>query len=249
MFFGLSSTLFGNFLDLSENYFYDFTALRFDVAAPQGKGAPMILGVLNQKGGVGKTTLAIHLAAALAQEGRRVLLLDADPQGSALDWDATRTVAPLFTVMGKPKPALHRDMATLAAPYDDVVIDGPPRVSEVTRSAALASDLILIPVQPSPYDVWAAKDIVELVREATVFKEKLESVFVISRKVVNTAIGRDVHEALAGYPLPVLQTAICQRVAFAESAAQGLTVLETDPKGPGAREIRALMTEIRKGRA
>jgi chromosome partitioning protein len=208
----------------------------------------MILGVLNQKGGVGKTTIAIHLAAALAQEGRRVLLLDADPQGSALDWDATRTATPLFTVMGKPKPALHRDMETLAAPYDDVVIDGPPRVSEVTRSAALASDLILIPVQPSPYDVWAAKDIVELVREATTFKESLKSVFVISRKIVNTAIGRDVHEALAGYPLPVLKTAICQRVAFAESAAQGLTVLETDPKGSGAREIWALMTEIRKGR-
>jgi chromosome partitioning protein len=207
----------------------------------------MIIGVLNQKGGVGKTTIAIHLAAGLAQEGRRVLLLDADPQGSAMDWDATRTATPLFTVLGKPKPALHRDMATLASQYDDVVIDGPPRVSEVTRSAALASDLILIPVQPSPYDVWAVKDIIELVREATAFKENLKSVFVVSRKVVKTAIGRDVKEALAGYPIPVLETAICQRVAFAESAAQGLTVLETEPNGAGAREIRALVSEIRKG--
>jgi chromosome partitioning protein len=207
----------------------------------------MIIGVLNQKGGVGKTTIAIHLAAGLAQEGRRVLLLDADPQGSAMDWDATRTATPLFTVLGKPKPALHRDMATLASQYDDVVIDGPPRVSEVTRSAALASDLILIPVQPSPYDVWAVKDIIELVREATAFKENLKSVFVVSRKVVKTAIGRDVKEALAGYPIPVLETAICQRIAFAESAAQGLTVLETEPNGAGAREIRALVREVRKG--
>src|SRR5262245_31445059 len=123
----------------------------------------MIISVLNQKGGVGKTTIAIHLAAALAQERRRVLLLDADPQGSALDWDATRTATPLFTVMGKPKASLHRDITTLAAPYDDLVIDGPPRVYDVTRSAALASDAVLIPIQPSPYDVWAAKEIVELV--------------------------------------------------------------------------------------
>jgi chromosome partitioning protein len=228
-----------------------FTIFLFHVLARRmlrrEQEAGMILGVLNQKGGVGKTTIAIHMAAALAQERRRVLLLDADPQGSALDWDATRTAKPLFTVMGKPKAALHRDIDALAAQYDDVVIDGPPRVYDVTRSAALASDVVLIPVQPSPYDVWAAKEIVELVKEASSFKDNLKSVFIISRKIVNTAIGRDVKDALTGYPFPVLETTISQRVAFAESAAQGLTVLETDPKGLGAREIRALLKEIRKG--
>jgi chromosome partitioning protein len=176
-----------------------------------------------------------------------VLLMDADPQGSALDWDAIRAAVPLFTVMGKPKASLHRDISTLAAQYDDLVIDGPPRVYDVTRSAALVSDAVLIPIQPSPYDVWAAKEIVELVKEASSFKENLKSVFIIRRKIVNTAIGRAVKEALTGYPFPVLETTISQRVAFAESAAQGLTVLETDPKGLGAREIRALLKEIRKG--
>jgi chromosome partitioning protein len=205
----------------------------------------MIIGVLNQKGGVGKTTIAVHVAAALAREGRHVLLIDADPQGSALDWEMARSSAPLFTVLGKPKPSLHRDMDTLAAQYDDIIIDGPPRVYEVTRSAALASDVVLIPVQPSPYDVWAAKEIVDLVQEAIAFKENLKGVFVISRKIVNTAIGRDVRDALANYTLPVLDTAIGQRVAFAESAAQGLTVLETDPKEAGAQEIYALIAEIR----
>ena len=207
----------------------------------------MIIGVLNQKGGVGKTTIAIHLAAAFARQGRRVLLLDADPQGSALDWDAAREAEPLFTVMGKPTATLHRDMDVLAADFDDVVIDGPPRVDDIARSAIMASDLVLIPVQPSPYDVWAAEDIVKLVREASVFKESLKTVFAINRKIANTAIGRDVAEALAQYELSVLEATVCQRVAFAESASSGQTVLETEPRGAAAREIKALADEILHG--
>jgi chromosome partitioning protein len=204
----------------------------------------MILAVLNQKGGVGKTTLSIHIAAALAKQGKRVLLVDADPQGSALDWAASRAGEPLFPVIGLPKASLHRELPGLSKNYEIVVIDGPPRVYEVTRSAILASDIVLVPVQPSPYDVWAAKEIVDLLGEASGFKENLKNAFVINRKVVNTAIGRDVTDALASYPLPVLKTAITQRVGFAESAAQGGTVLDTDPNSRASQEVRALVDEI-----
>ena len=206
----------------------------------------MIIAILNQKGGVGKTTLAVHLATALALDGAKVLLVDADPQGSALDWSASRKAEPLFPVVGMPKPTLHKDLAVLARDYDAVVIDGPPRVNELARSAILASDIVVIPVQPSPYDVWAAEEILTLLREATTFKEKLKSTFVINRKIVNTAIGRDVGEALSQYAVPVLPAAICQRVSFAESAAEGLTVLELEAKGAAAAEIRAFANEIRK---
>lgn len=204
----------------------------------------MILAVLNQKGGVGKTTLAVHIATALAQQGTKVLLVDADPQGSALDWAASRGIDPLFPAIGLPKPNLHKEIPAHAANYAHVVIDGPPRVNEIARSAILASDFILIPVQPSPYDVWAAKEIVDLVREASLFKEKLISCFAINRRIVNTAIGRDVVEALAGYEVPVLKCAVSQRVAFAESAALGSTVLETNPNNPASHEILALIREI-----
>ena len=204
----------------------------------------MIISILNQKGGVGKTTLAVHIAMGLAQKGRRILLVDADVQGSALDWAAIRTVDALFPVVGLPKPTLHRELPKLAADYNAVVIDGPPRVNDVARSAILASDLVLIPVQPSPYDVWAAKEIVDLLSEASTFKEDVKRAFVINRKIVNTAIGRDVQEALSEYRLPVMHSQICQRVSFAESAASGQTVMETAPDSIASQEILALVQEI-----
>ena len=203
-----------------------------------------VVGFLNQKGGVGKTTLAIHVAEALARQGKKVMLIDADPQGSALDWAASRQGDPLFAVAGLPRASIHKELPTLAKGYDVVLIDGPPRVYDVARSAIMASDLILIPVQPSPYDVWAAKEIVDLMREATVFKPNLKSAFVINRKITNTALGRDVSDALAEYPVPVLQASICQRIALAESAAHGQTVFENSPATPAGKEILGLVDEM-----
>ncbi|MGM0695076.1 MAG: ParA family partition ATPase [Pseudomonadota bacterium] len=206
----------------------------------------MIIGVLNQKGGVGKTTLAVNIAAALARIGKRVLLIDADPQGSALDWAAAREGDPLFAVVGLPKPSIHKELALVGEGYDVVVIDGPPRVTDLARSAIMASDIVLIPVQPSPYDIWAADEVVKLVQEASVFKENLKSVFVINRKIANTAIGRDVREALEAYDLPTLEASIVQRVAFAEAAAVGKAIYEQDRDGVASQEIEAVVSELQE---
>lgn len=205
----------------------------------------MIIGVLNQKGGVGKTTLSINIAAALANEGKRVLLIDADPQGSSLDWSSARSADPLFSVVGFPRANLHKEMGLISKGYDHVIIDGPPRVTDLARSAIMASDLILIPTQPSPYDIWASEEIIKLVEEAKVFKENIKSVFVINRKIANTAIGRDAGEALAGYDVPVLHSTITQRVVFAEAAASGLSVFEADVGGISGKEIQALVDELK----
>jgi chromosome partitioning protein len=207
-------------------------------------GVAVKLSFLNQKGGAGKTTLAVHVATVLACTGAKVLLLDADSQASALDWSAARQKPPAFTVLGLPKPTVHKELPRLSEDYDHVVIDGPPRIADITRSIIMASDLVAIPVQPSPYDVWAVKDVVELIREARVYKDMLKTAFVINRKIVNTAIGRDVVEALATYELPVLSASVCQRVAFAESAARGSTVLEDAPTSVAAEEIRNLVAEL-----
>ena len=205
----------------------------------------MIISVINQKGGVGKTTLSISLAAALAARKLCVLLVDADPQASALDWVAARGQDAPFAAVGMCKPILHLELPKMARDFDAILIDGPPRVYDVAKSAVMASDAVLIPVLPSQFDVWAAEETVRLLEECAVYKPRLKAAFVINRKIANTAIGRDVAKALKQYPQPVLNTAVCQRVAFAESA-RGRTVLELGADSAASKEIHSLAKEVLK---
>ena len=204
----------------------------------------MKIAILNQKGGSGKTTVSLHLAHALALKDFKVLLVDADPQGSARDWAAARSQEGPFNVVGLDRPILHKELPQLSQGYDYTIIDGAPRVTDLTRSAILASDLVIIPIQPSPLDIWAAHEVVELITEATMYKPNLSAAFLINRKIVNTAIARDVKDVLQDYAIPVLEATISQRVAFAECLNIGSTVLESAPKGTAALEIRAVVAEI-----
>lgn len=204
----------------------------------------MIITLQNQKGGVGKTTLSLHLAHHYTRQGLRVLVVDADPQGSARDWLQARETAAPFALVGLDRPTIHRDIEQMRANYDLIIIDSPPRVTDIARSSILAADLVVIPVQPSPLDVWAAQDTVRLIADAVVYKENLKSVFAINREIVHTAIGRDVTEALAQSALPVLTAHIAQRVAFAESLAHGQTVFETRSDAKAIAEIEALGNEL-----
>lgn len=206
----------------------------------------MILGILNQKGGVGKTTLSISIAHELARRSSTedILVVDSDPQQSSLNWSEVRESKLPFAVIGFSKKSLHRDLPLIAKNYKHVIIDGPPRVTELARSCIMASDLVLVPCTPSPYDVWASAETIELIKEATLYKEKLKAVFVINRKIANTAISRDVIDALGEMDLPVLQSCINQRVIFAESAASGKTVFDLEPEGKAALEVVNLVNEI-----
>ena len=118
-----------------------------------------VISVLNQKGGSGKTTIATHLARAIQLKGFSVLLVDSDPQGSSRDWAAVNEENPV-PVVGIDRPTIERDLKRIAE-KDYVIIDGAPQAADLAISAIKASDIIIIPVQPSPYDIWATSDLVD----------------------------------------------------------------------------------------
>ena len=204
-----------------------------------------VIAVLNQKGGSGKTTIATHLARALQLQGSSVLLVDSDKQGSARDWSAVNESNPV-TVIGLDRPTLDRDLKNISD-KDFVVIDGSPQATDLAVSAIEAADFVLIPVQPSPYDIWATSDLVDLVKQRIEMTDnKLKSAFVVSRAIKNTKIGSEVSEVLIEYGLPVLNAKIVQRIAYPNSAAIGKTVFETESKTSDAvAEMNALATEVK----
>ncbi|VDK92336.1 ParA family partition ATPase [Pseudomonas aeruginosa] len=207
----------------------------------------MIVALLNQKGGVGKTTLATHIAGELALRGQNVILFDAAPQGSALNWTQRRSqqgLPRLFSAVGLARETLHQEAPELARRADHVIIDGPPRIAALARSALLAADRVLIPVQPSPYDLWASAEMVNLIREAQVFRPTLRAAFAINRRVSTTVIGREARGVLADQPLPALQAEVCQRIAFTESEATGRMARELAPDSAAAREVSSLVDEL-----
>ena len=207
----------------------------------------MIVGLLNQKGGVGKPTLATHIAGEWASSGKSVTVIDADPQGSAVDWARTHAhggLSHLFNVVSITRNDMHHELPAVAAVNDHVLIDGPPRVTGLARSTILASDMILIPLQPSSYDICANAEIVKLIKEAQTFKPALHAAFVINRCIAGTIIARDVRDALMTGPVVALRTIISQRVAYAESVATGQLVREIDSRAVVTHEISALAAEV-----
>ena len=203
-----------------------------------------VVAVLNQKGGSGKTTIATHLARAFQLTGMDVLLVDSDPRGSARDWAAVREENPV-PVVGLDRPTIERDLKALGR-KEIVVIDGAPQIADLAVSAIKAATFVLIPVQPSPYDIWAASDLVDLVKARIEITDgKLKAAFVVSRAIKGTRIGAEVEGALAEYGLPVLTARVTQRVSYPGTDSQGATVLDTDQDKEAAREMNALAAEIK----
>lgn len=205
-----------------------------------------IIAILNQKGGAGKTTLSVNLARGIQLRGKRVIIVDSDPQGSARDWNAANE-GKLIHVVGLDRKTLDKDIVAISKDYDYVVIDGAPQLADLAIAAIKCADLVLIPVQPSPYDIWASADLVEIIKaRQEITNGKPKAAFVISRQIVNTLLGDEIRDALKDYGLPVFKHGTFQRIIYAKSAIDGSTVLDKEVNGDAAKDINNIINELEK---
>jgi len=202
----------------------------------------MIISVLNQKGGTGKTTLAVNITREYTKRGLKSLLVDSDSQGSALRWHE-ESGGELIDLTCLPVTTLDKDVVKFKDRYERIIIDGIPRVSPLTVCAIKAADMVLIPVQPSPYDVWATEDLVRLVKERIELTEgKLKAAFVICRNIKGTKLGREIIEQLSDLGLHVFFNGTYQRQEYARSVQAGRTVCEGGTEAK--TEIIAIVNEL-----
>jgi chromosome partitioning protein len=201
-----------------------------------------VISVLNQKGGVGKTTIATNLARGLILKNYKTLLVDGDPQGSARDWHAASDGS-LVDCLGIDRETMPTDIQKLTNQYEVIVIDGAPQIAKLSAAAIRASDVVIIPVQPSPYDIWATSDLVELIkcRQEVTNGMPLAS-FLISRQIKNTLLSKEVEGALLSYGFPVLKTKTYQTVAYPMSAREGKSIF--CEKSSATQEFMQLVEEI-----
>jgi chromosome partitioning protein len=206
----------------------------------------IVITVAQQKGGAGKTTLAANLAAALASS-KRVAIFDIDPQHSLARWHAIRLARPgpssagqaaVITMSDQAGWRLPAELERLRREHDVVIVDSPPQVDADARRAIRAADLVLVPVQPSPPDLWAAEGTLKLAAE-----EK-RPVRIVLNRVPSSGKLRETMEAALHARGAALLPPLGNRTAYAQAFAEGLGVTEAAPRSAAAAEVRALITAL-----
>ena len=199
-----------------------------------------VITIAQQKGGAGKTTVAAHLAVALSQKGNRVAIVDIDPQGSLGMWHSLREkrfgegyTGLTFTSLSGWR--VGSEVSRLRREHDFIIIDSPPHTETEARTAIRSADLIIIPVQPSPTDLWATNATYELAKAENV---QVKTLF--NRVPANSRLAQTISEQLP----ELLNTTIGSRVLFAASLMEGRSATELAPTSPAAQEIKSLVKEI-----
>jgi len=203
----------------------------------------MIISFVNQKGGVGKTTSAINIAASLKRKNYRVGFIDADPQGSATQWHAVENNN-AFEVLHHPEPVSKSEIEALSQNYDYLVIDAPPADGDISKSILAVTDLSIIPLSPSSLDLWSCKGTLDMIDSARIENPDLDAKLLINRKIPGTRVGREARDSMAIFNMDILDTELCQRVAYIDAMTSGVSVMQYAPSSKAADEIESLCDEI-----
>ena len=208
-----------------------------------------IIAVVGNKGGAGKTTLSVNLAAGLSHRSGqdRIAIVDADPQGSSLQWHEVAEMSDKISVFAA-TAALPTLVQELAGAFSYLIVDCPPSVQATqTIDVLKVANLALIPVQPSPVDLWATVHIEQAISNARAVNPELQSLLVINQLEPRTTLSRVVREALKEISLPVAKTALRRRAVYRNSALEGKTVFEMGARGAAAaEELEQLIQEVNR---
>ena len=205
----------------------------------------MIIAVSNQKGGVGKSTVAVNLAACFPVAGYHTLLVDADEQGSALDWIAQRPeTLPPVKAIGLPSDSLHRELPPLAQSFDVVIIDGGGRITRTARAAVAAADLVVVPTLPSRPDIVSTEDFFEHVIDVARAIKPLQAAVLLNQVQSGTIISRRAQAYVQEASQPTFKTVLHQYVAYREAFALGRSVVEYDRASKAAAETSIFFNEL-----
>ncbi len=203
----------------------------------------MIISFVNQKGGVGKTTTAINLSSSLVRKNHNLVLIDADPQGSAATWHSIEDNQ-AFEIIDHPGELTQADIKTMETAYDYVIIDAPPAMDDKVETILKASDLAILPVTPSSLDLWSCKETLDMMDSRSEASLNGKVRLLINRKIPGTRVGREVRQALDKFDTPVFETELCQRVAYIDAMKYGVSVMQFAPGSKAAGEIEQWSQEV-----
>lgn len=209
-----------------------------------------IVVVANQKGGAGKTTTSMQLAGGFAYIGRKVLVIDGDPQGTSVRWSAAAQDSKPFPAtvvsLSAAGDKIHREIRNFIDNYDIIIVDCPPAAeSNVAQSALLVADLCIVPVLPSPPDIWASVAIKEAINKATVINEEMQARILVNQLQHNLSLMKEIVPLLDHFNIPLFETTWGQRVAYKESAAIGQSVHALGDRAKQAiEEVNSVVKEI-----